>query len=164
MALTDSITDSTEDSTEETILFCAPVSTVWEALTQPEQVRWWMAEPEMELEIDTTWCVGSPITIRGFHHIHFENRGVVLRYEPMQALAYNYMSSLSNLPQQPENYTELDFRLYAEESGTRLVLTMRNFPTDVIRKHVELYWRPTLVHLKRYVERTMTAHTARAHY
>jgi bisphosphoglycerate-dependent phosphoglycerate mutase len=35
----------------------------------------WMGELEMKIEIETDWRVNSPMIIRGFHHVEFENKG-----------------------------------------------------------------------------------------
>lgn len=64
-----------------------------------------MADPEVGIELITNWKVGSPITIKGFHHIKFENKKTVLQFEPDKVLQYDYLSSLSRLPDKPENYS-----------------------------------------------------------
>lgn len=70
-----------------------------------------MGEPEMKLEIETTWEINSPIFIRGFHHIKFENKGIVLKYQPERMLRYTHLSSVSRLPDKIENYSALEFVL-----------------------------------------------------
>jgi uncharacterized protein YndB with AHSA1/START domain len=65
---------------ETFVIIKAPRSEVWRALTDPDWMRQWMAEPEVGIEISTDWRVGTPIVIKGFHHdIHFENKGAVLQ-------------------------------------------------------------------------------------
>ena len=67
----------------------APPSEVWRALTDPDLMKQWMAEPEMRLEIFTDWKVGSPIVVKGHHNnVDFENRGTVLEFEPNSILRY----------------------------------------------------------------------------
>jgi uncharacterized protein YndB with AHSA1/START domain len=125
---------------------------LWEALTVPHLMIEWMAGPEMQLEIVTEWKVGGPVIIKGFHHVKFENRGVVLAFEPERKLSYSHLSSVSNLPDRPENYTVITFVLTPVEGGTLLTLTLKNFPDEIIRKHMELYWKPTLQILQRFAE------------
>ena len=137
----------------KTINIHAPVALVLEALTTISMMKLWMAEPEMELEITTDWKVGNPITTKGFHHIKFENKGKVLEFQPNKTLRYNYLSSLSRLPDQPENYTEIEFRLTPFENETTLTLTLTNFPTETIYHHSEFYWNGTLEILKRLIEK-----------
>ena len=107
----------------------------------------------MRLEIDTEWTVGSPFVVRGFHHVHFENRGTVRTFEPGRALAYTQLSSLSRLPNVPENHSVIRFTLAPHNDGTSLTLTLSEFPTHTIYKHLDFYWRTTLGVLKQFVER-----------
>ena len=137
----------------KSVKIVAPVDVVWNALTKPDLMIPWMAEPEMAMEIVTTWNEGSTIVIRGFHHVKFENKGIVVKFEPNTFLEYTYMSSLSRLPDNPENYTHTSFRLTPLGNQTTLDLTLRNFPTEVIRKHIDFYWTSTLTLLKQLIEK-----------
>jgi uncharacterized protein YndB with AHSA1/START domain len=92
---------------ERTITIHAPRDAVWRALTDSSCMKEWMGEPEMALEIVTDWIVGGPILIRGFHHGPFENRGTVQRFERPTSLRYSHKSSLSKLPDLPENFLRL---------------------------------------------------------
>jgi uncharacterized protein YndB with AHSA1/START domain len=137
---------------DKTIIIEATPSAVWDRLTNPDLMKQWMAEPEIGIEIITDWKVGSPIIIKGFHHIKFENKGTVLQFEPGKVLQYNYLSSLSRLPDSPENYSIVEFRLAPLEHHTSLTLTISNFPTEIIFKHVDFYWKTTIVLLKKFIE------------
>ena len=125
---------------------------VWSALTDPERMAKWIGEPEMRIEVHTDWRVDAPILIRGFHHIKFENKGVVLKYEKERRLRYSHLSSVSRLPDEQESYSILDFRLTPLEPQTLLTLKIENFPTEAIRKHLEFYWRTTIITIKEMVE------------
>lgn len=122
---------------------------VWSILTT--QVEW-MGEPEMQIEIFTDWKVNSPILIRGFHHAKFENKGIVLQYDEGKRLSYSHLSNVSRLPDLPENYTILEFVLTPAGEETELTLNIENFPTEVIRKHLEFYWRTTVFKIKKAAE------------
>lgn len=135
------------------IMILAPVSAVWNSLTTLPRMTTWMGDPDMKLEIATTWEPGSPIVIRGFHHLPFENKGTVLEYVPEQVLSYNFLSSLSRLPDIPANHTALRFVLQPEDAHTQLLLDISNFPTDTIYQHLNFYWNGTLAILKRHVEK-----------
>ncbi|MCB9230728.1 MAG: SRPBCC domain-containing protein [Bacteroidia bacterium] len=130
---------------------------VWEALTQQDILQKWMAEPEIGLEIETDWQPGQSIITRGFHHVKFENKGTVLEFIPQKVLKYNYLSSVSRLPNLPENHTVLEFRLNPVENGTQLTLILNNFPTESIFKHVELYWKTSLQILRELLETEQTS-------
>jgi uncharacterized protein YndB with AHSA1/START domain len=85
-----------EQIASKTIEIHAPAFKVWEALTNPELMKKWMADRDTELNIITDWIVGSPIIIYGkLHRIKFENTGRVLQFEPEKVLQYNHLSSLS---------------------------------------------------------------------
>jgi uncharacterized protein YndB with AHSA1/START domain len=137
----------------KTITVHASVSTVWKALTNANKVRQWMAETEMEFEVITDWKEGSPIVMRGFHHTKFENRGTILRIKPEDIIRYNYLSSLSRLPDKPENYTIIEFHFAPLENQTILTFTATNFPTEAILKHIDFYWGTTLEILKKLIEK-----------
>jgi uncharacterized protein YndB with AHSA1/START domain len=131
----------------------APSSKVWEILTVHDLMKEWMAEPEMELDIFTNWEVGSPMVVKGFHHVKFENRGTVLAFDPNKLLSYSYLSSISKLPNRPENYTVIEFKLAHVENGVTLAITLSNFPTEAILKHVDFYWAGTMEVIKKVAER-----------
>lgn len=129
----------------------APTSKVWEALTNPGLMKQWMSETE--IEILTDWRVGSPFVIRGnLHGINFENKGTVLQFDREQILRYTHSSSISRLSDVPESYSIVEFRLVPVESQTNLALTLSNFPTETIYKHLAFYWNVTLEILKKMLE------------
>ena len=149
---TDIYTSPTSGKTFDKIIHInAPTSKVWETLTNPELMKKWMFETE--INIITDWKVGTPIVIRGnLNGKNFENKGTVLQFELEKTLQYNHLSSLSRLPDKPENYSVLEFRLAPIENQTTLTLTLRNFPTESIYKHLAFYWNVTLEILKRMIE------------
>jgi uncharacterized protein YndB with AHSA1/START domain len=135
----------------KTVQINASTSQVWDALTNPALMKKWMAETE--IHILTDWQVGSPIVIRGnLHGINFENKGIVLQFEHEKVLQYNHLSSISRLPDRPENYSAIEFKLTAMENQTALTLTLSNFPTETIYKHLFFYWNVTLEILKKMIE------------
>lgn len=130
----------------------APAFRVWQTLTTPELMKKWMM-PDIELHIITDWNTGSPIITRGFMNgKHFENKGIVLKFEPEKTLAYSHWSSISRLPDQPQSYTLIEFELQPTDNGTQLAVTLSNFPTESIYKHLAFYWNVTLEVLKRMIE------------
>jgi len=131
----------------------ASLNVVWEALTQPELMKSWMSDSE--IEIVTTWEVGSPIIINvqaESYKTAFTNTGIILQFLKDRVLEYSYLSSLSRLPDQAENYTLIRFTLQPEEDHTLLELNLSNFPTESHYKHIEFYWTITLEVLKRFAE------------
>jgi len=135
------------------IVINAKPAKVWDALTRPKLMAKWMADEE--IEIITDWRIGSPIIIRGdLHGIPFENNGQVLQFEPEKILAYSHLSSLSNLPDEIESYSIIKFYLLPKGNQTVLTLTLSNFPTEEIYRHLAFYWRVTPEVLKVFVEQS----------
>lgn len=137
---------------EKHILIGASPGTVWAYLTKPELMKAWMGDEGMQVDIITDWVVGHPVLIKGMHHGPFENKGVVMQCEPGKLLQYNHLSSVSRLPDSPENYTVMTFHLKQNDNQTRLSVSAENFPTESIYKHLNFYWAGTLFILKKLIE------------
>jgi uncharacterized protein YndB with AHSA1/START domain len=141
------------DPFSKTVVIRSDAGTVWRMLTVPDRMSSWMGEPEMNVEVFTSWEINSPIIVRGSHHGKFENTGTVLEFDPEKKLRYTHLSSVSRLEDVPENHTFFDLTLTPTKEGTELKITIENFPTEVIRKHLELYWGATLMVLKNLCEK-----------
>jgi uncharacterized protein YndB with AHSA1/START domain len=137
---------------EKTVLINTLAPTVWEYLTNPNLMKKWMGESEMNIEIITDWKVGNSIIIKGFHHLEFENKGIVLQFEPNKVLQYNQLSSISRLIDKTENYSVISFNLTSNQRQTWLALRVHNFPTETIFKHLDFYWKTTMEIIKRKIE------------
>ncbi len=137
---------------EKTVVINALATDVWKALTQPFLMKQWMGDNDMNLHIQTSWAVNTPITISGFHHLPFVNKGTILEYDEEKVLSYSHNSSLSHLPDEPQNYSVIKFNLSPADKQTALTLTISNFPTETIYKHLEFYWQSTIVLLKKFIE------------
>jgi len=137
----------------KTVNINAPTSQVWHILTTPELMKKWMVSDDVEINISTGWKVGSPVVIRGnMNGKDFENNGTVLQFEPEKTLQYSHLSSLSRLPDQLKSYSMVEFRLQPMQDQTILTLTLSNFPTESIYKHLAFYWNVTLEVLKKMIE------------
>ncbi len=135
----------------KTIVIDAPATKVWDALTQPMLMKQWMSETD--IDITTDWTEGSRITIRGqLYKKPFENSGKVITFQPTSELRYTHLSSLSRLPDVPENHTVLSFRLTTNDA-TQIDFSIKNFPSETIYKHLAFYWNVSLELLKRFVEK-----------
>lgn len=129
------------------IINSAP-SQLWMTLTDAKQMSKWLGEPEMDIKVQTDWEINSPILISGFYHANFENKGKVLQYDKEKRLTYTHLSSVSRLEDKIENYTVLKFLLTPVGRQTQLTISIENFPTEMIRKHFEFYWRTTILNIK----------------
>lgn len=137
---------------ERAVSINASPAKVWEYLTNPNFMKKWMGEPEMNIEVITDWIVGNRILIRGFHHVHFENRGTVLQFGPQKSIQYSHLSSISHIPDVKENHSMITFILSPIESDTLLEIQVENFPTESIYKHLDFYWQGTANVLKHLIE------------
>lgn len=143
----------------KTITINASPAAVWAALTEPAIMQQWMAEEE--IEISTDWQIGHPFVLRGqLHRVKFENRGQVLQFQPERLLQYTHASSLSRLPDEPASYTTIEFRLAPVAAQTTLTLTVWNFPTETIYKHLAFYWPVALGMVKKLLEQPTPACTS----
>ena len=77
-------------SFEHSTTINVPIEQVWNSLTDIEQMKAWMGEPEMRLEIDTDSGISSSIVVSGMHHASFKNTGMVLAFEPKACLTYTF--------------------------------------------------------------------------
>lgn len=135
------------------VLIDAPLSDVWRNLTDAKLMQLWMAGPEMNIAIESNWDIGSPFTISGWlHGTSFKNTGTITSLDFQQRFAFTHLSSLSNLPEKEENFCTLEFALAGKESATSITLTISNFPTESIYRHMNFYWNMALQCLKRQTE------------
>ena len=152
---------STHDQVvNKTVYIDASLTEVWAYLTDPNLMRTWMFPTD--LDIITDWTVGNPIIIRGdLHGVPFENKGTVIQFEPEKVLQYSHLSTVSRLRDEPANYSLIEFKLSATPNGqTALTLTLSNFPTVVIYKHLVHYWTVTLELIKRNLEAPTQSETS----
>lgn len=142
----------------ERLVIHAPARTVWESLTRVELMPEWMADPRMEVRVETDWTVGGAMVVCGvLHQRPFRNTGRVVAFEPYRRLAYTHLSSLSDLPDEPASHTTFAFTLSPAPGGTALDLIATGFPTESIFRHLRFYWGGALACLGRQAERRAAA-------
>ena len=132
-----------------TITINAPSSKVWDALTKPDLIKQYL----FGTKVTTDWRVGSPITYKGtWEGKAYEDKGKILQIDPGKILVSTYWSSMSSLPDVPENYNTVRYELSAEGAGTRLTITQDNNATLDDAKHSEQNWNIVLEGIKKLVE------------
>lgn len=142
------------NTVNKSVTIQASAVTVWEMLTSPEKIGQWMMDSPVQ--IASRWEVGSPLVFTGdLHGIPFENKGVILQLEPEKLLAYTHWSSLSERPDEPEQYGIITFRLTSTVAGTVLDFTQTNTGKYTTDRHVNYYWGTVLVLIKRLCEATV---------
>ncbi len=122
---------------------------VWKALIDPAAIRQYM----FGTQVNSDWKVGSPIIWKGeWQGKTYEDKGVILRFEPEQTLQYSHFSPLSGVPDLPENYHTVTIELSPDGNQTDATLTQDHNASEEERKHSEENWRMMLTALKRFVE------------
>ena len=132
-----------------TITINAPGSKVWDALTKPDLIKQYLSGTE----VATDWQVGSPITYKGtWEGKTYEDKGEILQIEPGRLLVSTYWSSLSGVPDIPENYKTVRYELSAEGDRTWLTVTQENNDSQEEAEHSERNWNLVLDGLKKLLE------------
>ena len=132
-----------------TIIINAPTSKAWSALTQPDLIKQYL----FGTQVTTDWQVGSPITYKGqWEGKTYEDKGRILQIEPERLLVSTFWSSLSGLPDIPENYKTVRYELSAEGSGTRLTIIQDNNATQEEANHSAQNWKFVLDGIKKILE------------
>ncbi len=127
----------------------APVARVWDALTNPEEIKKFMFGTEAVSE----WKKGSPIVWKGnWQGKPYEDKGVILDIEPQRRLQYTHFSPLSGAADVPENYHTLTYELSEKGDTTLVTLSQDNNSTEAEVDHSQKMWEGMLASLKKVVE------------
>ena len=128
----------------------ATQSTVWDALINPEKVKQYLFGTNLSCD----WKVGSPIKFTGeWEGKAYEDKGVVLQFQPEQILKYSYWSGFTGQADLPENYQTITFRLTEEKGKSLLTLTQENCKTEEARARSEQNWNMVLTQVKALLEK-----------
>ncbi len=128
----------------------APKSKVWDALTNPEQIKKYL----FGTQTSSDWKVGSPITFRGeWEGKAYEDKGTILQIEPEKILKYSYWSSMSNTKDEPDNYQIMTYVLESAGVKTRLSILQESCPSEEAREHSENNWKYVLETMKAMLEK-----------
>jgi uncharacterized protein YndB with AHSA1/START domain len=127
----------------------APNSKVWEAITDPGLIKQYM----FGTEVITDWQVGSSIIYKGiWEGKTYEDKGKVLKIETGRLLISTFWSSLSGLPDIPENYKTVRYELSPENEGTKLTISQDNNASKEEANHSAQNWRMVLEGIKKLLE------------
>ena len=128
----------------------APVTKVWDALTNPKLIKKYM----FGTEVVSDWKEGSKIVWKGeWQGKRYEDKGVILGLQPKRFLQYSHFSPLSGLQDNPENYHTVTIKLRSSKGKTTLLsLSQDNNDTEETKKHSEQNWKMMLQNLKTILE------------
>jgi uncharacterized protein YndB with AHSA1/START domain len=127
----------------------APAPRVWNALTDPDQVRRFM----FGAEVVTDWQPGGPIVWKGVYEgREYEDRGEILEVEVGRRLVVTHFSPLSGREDRPENHHTLTYELDDRGPTTHVRLSQDNNASEAEAEHSRGMWETLLNGLKAAVE------------
>ncbi|MGH7142347.1 MAG: SRPBCC domain-containing protein [Candidatus Saccharimonadales bacterium] len=128
----------------------APVEKVWDALTSPDFIKRYLHDTNTI----TDWRIGSQIKWQGvWDGKPYEDKGVVLDFQPNKLLKTTHWSPMSGTEDIPENYHVVTYELRANGNVTHLVLTQSNNSTqEAADSMAEKGWKPILQIMKSLLE------------
>ena len=97
----------------------APLSRVWDVLTNPALVKQW----QYGSELTTDWQVGGDIRFRSeWQGSVFEQWGKVMEVVPHSLVKYSLFAPRPGLEDTPENHFVMTYRVHPQ--GTQTILTI----------------------------------------
>lgn len=132
-----------------TIEIDAPIEKVWDALTNPALIKQYF----FGTEAISDWKVGSTLLFKGeWEGKEYVDKGTILKLEKPNLLKYDYLSSLSNLDDLPENYAAITYELSHSDGKTILNILQDNIATEEARDHSQENWAYIMGDMKKLVE------------
>lgn len=123
---------------------------VWRALVSPELIRQYM----FGTEVVSDWKEGNPIIWKGiWNGKSYEDKGIILKYEMKKTLEFSHFSPLTGIPDIPENYHTVTYRLTDEGDYKLVSLSQDNNATENDREHSQKNWEMLLDSLKKLLEK-----------
>ncbi len=133
----------------KSIVLKATPRRVWEALTDPVQVKqiMWGAD------VVSDWKQGGPLIYRGiWEGKPYEDKGTILEIDPPRLLRTTYYSAMSGKPDVSENYAEVTYALSPEGGGTKLTVTQGNVEDEAGKARSEGNWGTAFDAIKTLIE------------
>jgi uncharacterized protein YndB with AHSA1/START domain len=132
------------------VLVAVPADRVWTALTDPDIVK----EYFLGTHVASTWREGDPVTFTGeWKGKSYQDKGIVLENRPNELLRISHYSPLTGLPDVPENYHTVEYRLTVQPGGTQVTITQGNNKSDSEADESAKLWEMVLGNLKGLLER-----------
>ena len=141
---------------ENEISIHAPVETVWDVLTNPEQTKKYM----FGCETVSDWKPGSPLLWKG----NYEGKemvfvkGNIIAIQPPTLLTYTVIDPNADMPDIPDNYLNV-YALSEQDGITTLQVSQDGFEkaADGEKRYRDVYnngdgWNPILVEIKKVAE------------
>lgn len=128
----------------------APVSKVWQALTDPEQIKQYL----FGTNAISDWKKGSSIIYKGeWQGKQYEDKGQIIEIIPDRLLHTTYWSGMSGKEDKPENYANVIYRVAPHGPETTVVsIEQDNIDNDEGVKHMQENWGIVLDSMKKMLE------------
>ncbi|MFJ5957074.1 SRPBCC domain-containing protein [Paenarthrobacter sp. NPDC092416] len=103
--------------------------------------------------VSSSWKEGEPITFSGeWNGKSYKDKGIILDITPLELLRISHYSPLTGLPDVPENYHTVEYRLQEAGAGTTVTITQGNNKSDAEADESSATWRLILQNLKEFLE------------
>lgn len=138
-------------SLKKTITIDAPPSEVWKALTDPEVVKQYF----FNTDVESDWKQGSSITYSGvWEGKAYKDKGKIIQAEEEKVLKHTHWSSISGMEDKPENYYTVMYELRPKgDKKTILSVTQEGNMTGDGAHHSGRNWESVLEKLKDLLEK-----------
>ena len=129
----------------------APISKVWDALTNPEIIKEYL----FGTETVTDWKVGNEVIFQGdYEGQQYRDKGVVQENVLNELLSYSYWSGFSGLEDKPENYSTVTYRLKSvDDDKTELTWTQKGYANEQVHEHSQSGMQEFLEGIKKIIEK-----------
>ena len=128
----------------------APVSKVWEALTNPSLIKQYL----FGTNTITDWKKGSPITYEGeWQGKSYKDKGVIVDIITEKLLHTTYWSSMSGKEDRPENYNNVLYEVEEQNGGTLVTISQDNIKDEKELEHMNQNWGIVLDSMKKLLEK-----------
>jgi uncharacterized protein YndB with AHSA1/START domain len=137
-------------SNKKSVRIYAPVTTVWQALTDPTMIKQYF------FGVDTIgeWKEGNTIIYKGeWQEKKFNGKGKVLQVEDGKLLKHSYWTDMSGQPDEPEYYHIITYKLTPENDHTELTLTEENLASEDMKEKSGKLWDMIFGNLKKILEK-----------
>jgi uncharacterized protein YndB with AHSA1/START domain len=137
-------------TSKASIIIKTNIEVVWDALTNPYIIKQYL----FGTNVVTDWKEGSSIIYKGeWQGKKYEDKGIIIKIIPNELLISTYWSSMSSLPDKPENYATVTYILTSVPEGSMLTITQDNNISEEAKNHSEANWKMVLEKMKQIIEK-----------
>lgn len=127
----------------------APLSKVWQALTDPAQIKQYL----FGTNASSDWKKGSSITYSGeWNGKAYMDKGTIIEIIPDRLLHTTYFSGMSGKEDKPENYANVIYRVEPHGTGTIVSIEQDNIDNQEGQEHMKQNWGMVLDSMKKLLE------------